>query len=175
MFSGCPSTYISTANDPTLTSVLSNPQSCRLPSHPNIVMQPSADNRKFDEPPLYHPSLHPHFGVVSSAASSGITPSFSALKSSLGYNSTLSSNSPPSQMSTSSSYYHAPPLCGDMVMNIQPPALTSQSYIPMDYVQQTPRRSNLVRQSGCNQETVHTQSDSPMTGVQMQQSPVLSS
>ena len=180
-FAGFPGVYVSpTANDPKFPNVKSPPEN--FVKHSNVMFPSSASpSDKARKPTGYNHPLKEHYPIGGGASTSGITPSFGALKSGRSY--TTVGNASPRQSSTASgSYYVEQSMCNDMVMGLphQPsyatmPPLSShnQSYVPMDYVQQS-SRGGLLRQSGCNQPTTHPQPDSPMTGVQMQQSPVLS-
>ena len=182
MCSGYPSTsYVACS---ATESMLSSIKSYGEASHNNLMAtQSPVQPRKYEE--VFNPALQqPQFPITGNdGASSGITPSFNALQSGLSYN-VLATNSP--QRQGNPPFYKQQPIPNDVMMGLQP----QQNYqsislaapppfvqMPMDYHMQPPsRRTNsMMRQSGCNQETVQSQSDSPMTGVQMQQSPVLSS
>ena len=180
--SGYPSaSYISTANESYLSGIKTQSEPCsQNNSSQSNRMHTSTQSpqlpQKYDET-FNNPLRQQQFPVGPCDGSSGITPSFNALQSGLSYN-VLAGNSP---QVTSSGLYQQQAVGGDVMMGLQQPPQNypslslSQSYAPMqmDYMQQSSRR--IVRQAACNQETVQSQSDSPMTGVQMQQSPVLSS
>ena len=118
----------------------------------------------------------------------GITPPFSTLGPSMPYGVPYGGSSPP----VAGAYYKAAVGSGDVIsvglqhssLFLQPQSLgvmghgpsITRPLLPMDYLQQPLMpRNNPVGQTNFHQSRTHSQPDSPMAGVQVQQSPVPSS
>ncbi|XP_076803844.1 dual specificity tyrosine-phosphorylation-regulated kinase 1A-like isoform X2 [Clavelina lepadiformis] len=131
-----------------------------------------------------------HQYLLGSGPAPGLTPPFGTLSGGVAFNPQhyTGSTSPPAQLP--SGYYQQPGGSGDVVpLGLQPPSLLIPQHptfgvlpqmvkpmLPMDYGQPLGRVGNPGTQGAFHQQPrTHSQPDSPMTGVQVQQSPVPSS